>query len=76
MTEISINHVQADNVVRKNKKVGVGGKLQIDEERLEFVPTNWDEKTGGDRVSINMEDVDAVGQKTKYTDDMLSDRCR
>jgi hypothetical protein len=67
MTEISVNHVQANNVLLRNKKVAVGGKLQVDENRLDFVPTKWDEITGGDRRTIQVEEINTVGKKERYT---------
>jgi hypothetical protein len=67
MTEISVNHVQVNSVLLNNKKVAVGGKLQLDENRLDFVPTKWDEVTGGDKLSIQVEKIDTVGKKERYT---------
>jgi hypothetical protein len=67
VTEISVNHVQANNAIIKNNKIGVGGKLQIDDNRLEFVPTKWDKMTGGDRVAVQVEEIDTIEKKKKYT---------
>jgi hypothetical protein len=67
VTKISVNHVQANNTILKDNKVGVGGKLQIDNKYIEFVPTKWDKMMGGDRVAVQVEEIDTVGKKKKYT---------
>jgi hypothetical protein len=67
VTEISVNHVQANNAILKNANIGVGGKLQIEPTFIEFVPTKWDKMTGGDRVAVQVEEIETVGKKKKHS---------